>query len=122
MADEGIDDHHVFPVAWLERSGIKVARNRDCVLNRTLIHRTSNQMISDRAPSDYLAEIRATPGFPFEAVLTSHGLPAGADSALLQDDYEAFLAWRQEWLWKQIQRVTGVTVPADLEVDETDPS
>jgi hypothetical protein len=40
----------------------------------------------------------------------------------LQDDYEAFLAWRQEWLWKQIQRVTGVTVPADLEVDETDPS
>ena len=60
------------------------ARTRDCVLNRTLIDRTTNQMISDRAPSDYLAEIRNTPGFPFDAVLASHGLPTGADSPLLE--------------------------------------
>lgn len=120
MADEGIDDHHVFPAAYLERRGIALARARDCVLNRTLIDRTTNQMISDRAPSDYLAEIRRTPGFPFEAVLASHGLPAGADSALLKDDYEAFLTWRQERLWKEIQRVTGVTVAADLEADDKD--
>ena len=92
MAEEGIDDHHVFPAAYLERRGVAPARMRDCVLNRTLIDRTTNQMISDRAPSDYLAEIRNTPGFPFDAVLTSHGLPAGADSPLLRDDYEAFLA------------------------------
>ena len=120
MADEGIDDHHVFPAAYLERRGIAPARTRDCVLNRTLIDRTTNQMISDRAPSDYLAEIRGTPGFPFGAVLASHGLPAGADSALLKDDYEAFLTWRQDRLWKEIQRVTGVTVAADLEADDKD--
>ena len=91
---------------------------RDCVLNRTLIDRTTNQMISDRAPSDYLAEIRSTTGFPFAAVLTSHGLPAGADSPLLHDNYEAFLAGRQEHLWCEIQRVTGATVAADLEADQ----
>jgi hypothetical protein len=72
-------------------------------------------MISDRAPSDYLAEIRGTAGFPFEAVLASHGLPAGADSPLLKDNYEAFLTWRQDRLWHEIQRVTGATAPADLE-------
>lgn len=115
MTDEGIDDHHLFPAAYLERRGVVPARVRDCVLNRTLIDRTTNQMISDRAPSDYLAEIRHTVGFPFESVLSSHGLPPAADSPLLNDDFEAFLTWRQERLWKEIQRVTGVTTAADLE-------
>ncbi len=120
MAEEGIDDHHVFPAAYLEHRGVAPARVRDCVLNRTLIDRTSNQMISDRAPSDYLAEIKSTAGFPFVAVLTSHCLPAGVDSPLLRDDYEAFLAWRQEHLWQEIQRATGATVAADLEADDRD--
>lgn len=118
MAEQGIDDHHVFPAAYLARQGVSLARQRDCVLNRTLIDRTTNQMISDRAPSGYLAEIRRTPGFPFVPVLTSHGLPAAADSALLQDDYEGFLSWRQEHLWQEVQRVTGTTIAADLEADD----
>lgn len=122
MTDEGIDDHHVFPAAYLERHGVTPARTRDCVLNRTLIDRTTNQMISDRAPSDYLAEIRNTPGFPFDVVLASHGLPADAASPLLRDDYEAFLAWRQDRLWQEIRRVTGVTEAADLEADDMDPA
>lgn len=117
MAEQGIDDHHIFPSAYLERRGITSARVRDCVLNRTLIDRTTNQMINDRAPSDYLAEIRATPGFPFEAILASHGLPAVADSPLLDDNFEPFLAWRQEWLWREIQRVTGLVAASDLEAD-----
>ena len=120
MTEEGIDDHHIFPAAYLERCGVAPARIRDCVLNRTLIDRTTNQMISDRAPSDYLAEIRNTPGFPFEAVLASHGLPADADSPLLRDNYEGFLVWRQERLWKEIRRVTGATVATDLEADDKD--
>jgi hypothetical protein len=37
---------------------------------------------------------------------------------LLRDDYEAFLGWRQERLWQEIQRCTGATVAADLESDE----
>ena len=120
MAEEGIDDHHVFPAAYLERSGIAQARMRDCVLNRTLIDRTTNQMISDRAPSDYLADIRNTSGFPFENVLASHLLPAGADSPLLCDHYENFLAWRQEHMWQEVRRVTGATVAADLEANHDD--
>ncbi len=120
MAEEGIDDHHVFPAAYLEGREIAPARRRDCVLNRTLIDRTTNQMIGARAPSDYLAEIRDTAGFPFEEVLASHGLPAGSDSPLLRDDYEAFLLQRQERLWREIQRVTGATEAADLEADDKD--
>ena len=118
MAEEGIDDHHVFPAAYL--GDVVPTRQRDCVLNRTLIDRTTNQMICARAPADYLAEMRDTPGFPFEEVLESHGLPAGLDSPLLRDDFDEFLDVRQERLWQNIRRVTGATVASDLEVDDKD--
>jgi len=119
MNEQGIDDHHVFPDDFLQKKkGVTVARTRDCVLNRTLIDRTTNQMISNRAPSAYLADIRKTPGFPFDAVLASHCLPTGETSALWSDDYEAFLAWRQDRLWQEIQRVTGLAQAADLEMDD----
>lgn len=120
MREQGIDDHHVFPAKFLERKkGVTLARMRDCVLNRTLIDRTTNQMISDRAPSKYMAEIRDTPGFPFETVLASHCLPTGPDTPFWSDDYDAFLDWREGRLWQEIQRATGVVEAADLEVGET---
>jgi hypothetical protein len=72
-------------------------------------------MISDRAPSDYLTEMRNTPGFPFELVIASHRLPQAADSPLLRDDYEPFLTWRQQRLWQDIKAATGVTDASDLE-------
>jgi hypothetical protein len=121
MNDEGIDDHHVFPANYLEtKKGVTIARHRDCILNRTLIDRTTNQMISNRAPSDYLREIRNTPGFPFDAVLTSHCLPTGDDSPLWSNDFAKFITWRQERLWQEIQRVTGLDVADDLEADESE--
>jgi hypothetical protein len=118
--DEGIDDHHVFPAKFLENQGVTSTRTRDCVLNRTLIDRTTNQMISARAPSQYLAEIRNTPGFPFEAVLASQCLPTGDNAPFWHDDYETFLLWRQERLWRDIRRVTGVVDATDLEGNEVE--
>jgi len=122
MTEQGIDDHHLFPAAYLERNKVTISRLRDCVLNRTLIDRTTNQMISDRAPSDYMAEIRDTAGFPFDTVLTSHILPSAAGSPLLGDNFDAFLAWRQERLWQEIKRVTGLEKAADLEAAEEEVS
>lgn len=121
IEDAGIDDHHVFPSDFLaKQKGIKSARQRDCVLNRTLIDRTTNHMISNRAPSDYMKEIRATKGFPFDSVLNSHFLPTGDESPFWTDDYDSFLTWRQGQLWEEIKRVTGATLAADLEADEED--
>jgi hypothetical protein len=34
--------------------------------------------------------------------------------------YEAFLEWRQERLWREICRVIGATVAADLEANDDD--
>lgn len=111
IEQEGIDDHHIFPAAYLQKEkGISETKRRDCVLNRTLIDRTTNQMISDRAPSKYLDDIKKTQNFPFDSVLASHCLPTGNDSPLMNDDFEAFLTWRQNRLWKEIRRVTGLKV------------
>lgn len=118
IGNEGIDDHHIFPADFLEKQkDIKLARTRDCVLNRTLIDRTTNQMISNRAPSDYLTEILNTEGFPFDAILSSHCLPTGDNAPFWTDDYDAFLAWREARLWQEIKLVTGIIDATDLEAD-----
>ena len=116
ILEEGIDDHHIFPADFLEtKKGVSLARLRDCVINRTLIDRTTNQMISNRAPSDYLKEIRDTDNFPFDAVLQSHCMPTGDNAPFWSDDYESFLEWRQQRLWQEIQRATGVAEATNLE-------
>lgn len=109
VADEGIDDHHVFPDHYLEAvKGVGSSKLRDCILNRTLIDRTTNQMIGARAPSDYLSEMRNTNAFPFEEILSSHRLPVGPQAPYWDDDYEAFLLFRQALIWRDIIRVTGM--------------
>jgi hypothetical protein len=34
----------------------------------------------------------------------------------LSDDFEAFLMWRQEKLWIEIQRVTGLKAASEMQV------
>ena len=119
MVEQGIDDHHVFPASYLkDEQGITIARIRDCILNRTLIDRTTNQIIGKRPPSVYVLEIKATVGFPFESVLRSHLLPFGDSSPFWTDDYEGFLTFRQQKLWREIKRVTGLTQASDLETED----
>jgi len=121
MNEQGIDDHHIFPDDFLQKQkAVKLSRLRDCVLNRTLIDRTTNQMINNRPPSEYLADIRKSQGFPFNEVLSSHCLPTDAASPLWSDDYDVFLAWRQERIWQEIRRATGLTESADLEAEEVE--
>lgn len=102
-----VDDHHIFPNKFLERQGVP-PRLRDCVLNHTLIDRATNIRISARAPSKYMAEIREERGIPkFRELLNSHLLPTGAKSPFWDDDFEAFLDWRQDRIWEEIKQVTG---------------
>ena len=108
LASNGIDDHHIFPAKFLEDRGLDT-RQRDCVLNRCLIDSTTNQRISCRAPSDYMAELRDEPGFPMETVLASHLIPHGEESGLWADDFEIFLSQRQKLLAAAIAAVTLTT-------------
>jgi hypothetical protein len=103
LATNGIDDHHIFPAKFLEDRGFD-SRQRDCVLNRCLVDSATNQRISCSAPSTYMAELRDEPGFPMQAVLSSHLIPHGPESGLWSDDDERFLQQRQELVAAAIEK------------------
>lgn len=119
LASMGVDDHHVFPRAHLVRS--KARHEPDSVLNHTLIDRLTNIVISDKAPSTYLAEMREALGGKLDRILTSHGLPCEVDGVLWRDDFEAFLDWREQHLATQLQEVTGLDLVNDRPVGAAKP-
>jgi hypothetical protein len=123
MDAHGVDDHHVFPKAYLNPAGEPPKHETelvDCILNRTLIDRATNIRIGKRAPSDYLADIRKKldalpplgPQTRFSRLLSSHLLPASEDAALLNDDFAGFLAARSAALVERIEAATGTSVAA----------
>ncbi len=119
IIEHSVDDHHVFPQAYLDRQGV-LARLRDCVLNRTLIDRTTNRRIADRAPADYMAQIRTSLGADkFQELLRSHQLPGDQESPLWGNDFERIPAWRQDVLWQASQQVTGITKATDMMLEES---
>lgn len=109
LLDTGnVDDHHVFPDAFLRAQGVSEGKRRDCVLNRTLIDRATNQSLSSRNPKDYFREMRTRLGEnTFDQLLDSHLLPAGEESPLLAADHPAFLEWRCKRIGQVIKEATG---------------
>ncbi|MHB8660091.1 MAG: hypothetical protein ACYC91_19560 [Solirubrobacteraceae bacterium] len=105
IAEKKIDDHHVFPRAYLREVGH--GSEVDSVLNHALINRETNVRISKNPPSRYLTEIRAAIGTDLDTVLASHLLPHEPDSPLEQDDYDDFLNWRLENLHELLLTNTG---------------
>ncbi|MEJ7784536.1 MAG: DUF262 domain-containing protein [Solirubrobacteraceae bacterium] len=100
-----VDDHHVFPRAYLRDIGRQA--ELDSVLNHCLIDRETNARIGKKAPSAYLGEIRAVLGDDLDRVLASHQLPIGQNSPLLTDDFDGFLTWRIDQLAEAIAENCG---------------
>ncbi len=100
-----LDDHHVFPRAYLAKSpdGLKYERNEiNCILNRTLIASSTNRRISRSKPSDYLQ--RLIPDGERERILGTHFIDAVAMQAMGANDYDAFLAAREKAVLTEIRR------------------
>jgi hypothetical protein len=112
-----IDDHHVFPQGYLKDIGR--ASETDSVLNHALIDRSTNIRILKRAPSSYLREIRDEIGGDLDRILASHHLPTGEHNPLGNDDYDGFLAWRQERLHDELLARTGTRPERTKPVDPT---
>ncbi|MEU5198905.1 DUF262 domain-containing protein [Streptomyces scabiei] len=106
VSESKIDSHHIFPKAYLKRQGSE--ESSELVLNRSLIDAETNRIIKDRAPSVYLAEMAETYGADkLRSVLASHAIGSDDSSAVIRDDYEAFLGERLEIVVKMVERVTG---------------
>lgn len=56
---EGIDIHHVFPVAWCRGADPRIPRGlHDSIINKTPIDATTNRMLGGQGPSRYLPRLR----------------------------------------------------------------
>lgn len=109
IIEHHVDDHHIFPASYLDRHGI-AARLRDCILNRTLIDRKTNMSISNRAPSQYMHDIRSALGHEsFVNLLQSHLIPSDHNAPIWTDTFDTFLDQRQAAIGQEIHRVTQGT-------------
>lgn len=102
-----VDDHHIFPQAFLKEKKVD-ADLRDCILNRTYIDRLTNRSLKKRAPSDYFSSLRRDHGInEAKQLMESHFIPSGDDSPIFRDDFDSFIALRDEALRKRIESVTS---------------
>jgi hypothetical protein len=125
IASRQVDDHHIFPRAYLnppDRDPAYPQQLVDCILNRTLIDAESNRRIGKRPPDEYMVDIRTelepVAAGAFEAVLDSHLLPGGPDSPLMKADFHAFLDWREKRLAAEIAKLTETAVPVTEPSDD----
>jgi hypothetical protein len=101
-----VDDHHIFPKSYLMNvKSIKDKTVINCVINRTLIDRETNKMISAKAPSDYVSNLKAP---NLALVLDSHLIPSDLNGPLYRDDYESFLNARAELIAAKVNEVTSL--------------
>jgi hypothetical protein len=104
--DGEIESHHVFPEAWCKQQGIPAARY-NCLLNRTPLKRDTNRFIGFQPPSVYLARLVKEQGIAkkrVDEILRSHSI---GPQTLWNDDFEAFLASRQENISLLIEKTMG---------------
>jgi hypothetical protein len=110
IEENGIDDHHIFPNAFLNATTTYPQAEIDAIVNRTMIDSETNKRIGKNPPSKYLDKIASAWGNPaiLDQVLSSHQLPTGEKSSLRRDDFESFRNERAETLYRLIIDATSL--------------
>jgi hypothetical protein len=94
IAFHELEDHHIFPQAFLrDEFGLK-GDEVNTILNKTLITAAANRRISRKSPSQYLQDV--IPAAHREEILRSHLIGPEAQAAMEQNDYSAFLKAREK--------------------------
>ena len=107
---ENVDIHHIFPQEWCKKRGIKPGVY-DSIINKTPLSYRTNRILGGVSPSDYLAKLEngntTTPPIDrtkLDRYLESHLINP---TLLRTDDFDAFMADRQQQLLTLIERATG---------------
>jgi hypothetical protein len=114
-----LQDHHIFPRAYLRRHGVTKRIEVNTIANRTLISNETNNRIKDKAPADYLTDPGILPDASRDALLKPHfiddatcTIALSATEGLSNEDaasiYRRFLQAREEEIIQEIRRVCGV--------------
>lgn len=114
IEESHIDDHHIFPKGYLQDSPPDDTRLEeyeiDCILNRTLIDKETNQRIGIKQPSVYLKDIRdqlkeySGDSGVLENILSSHHMPTEFNSPLWRDNFFEFRKMREKALASLVEQ------------------
>jgi hypothetical protein len=113
--EQGVESHHIFPVAWCRKYGID-PKKYNCLVNRTPLSAKTNKKIGSKAPSVYLKEFEMSGTSPekLDDMLRSHAIEP---SLLRNDDIERFFTARTKALMELIEKAMGQ--PLTIEAFET---
>jgi hypothetical protein len=116
---QDLEDHHIFPKGFLKRHGLTKKAEVNSVVNRTLISDVTNGRIRDKAPSDYLRDVRVFPLGACSDLLTPHFLD-GPVKRILESTreelsnteataaYEEFRSAREALIVSEIRKACGI--------------
>jgi hypothetical protein len=114
-----LQDHHIFPQAYLKRHDITKRVDINTIANRTLISNETNGKIKDKAPADYLTDSGIVRSDAAASLLTPHfidettlPLALAALEELPNEDaadlYGRFVQAREASIIQEIRRVCGI--------------
>src|SRR3954469_10498695 len=118
-----LQDHHIFPQAYLKRHGVTKRVDVNTIANRTLISNETNGKIKDKAPAQYLEDTAVFPSGSRRDLVEPHFLeevalqPMQQATEELSDEelaslYERFLMAREAAIINEIRRACGITAAA----------
>ncbi len=129
---QALQDHHVFPQAYLKRHGITKRVDVNTIANRTLISDETNGKIKDKAPAAYLSDDEIFPSGALDDLMEPHfiddsTLPIMRDAVeelsndQIADFYGRFVQARQAAIIEEIRRACGVAAAPSGTADEDEP-
>jgi hypothetical protein len=115
--DETVVIHHIVPRARRQKNGI--ARERyDTIISKTPLSSKTNRIVRGDAPSIFLARL-SKQGTASDTAIDTHIESHLIDPLLLQfDDFDGFIAGRQEALPGLIEAATGNAIYRGVATDE----
>ena len=115
-----LEDHHIFPKAYLKDHDLKKRAEINTIVNRTLIGRKTNGIIKKRCPSEYLSMREVIAPKRGLDVLKPHFIEDDALRAMqdttpesdgsVPGTYERFLQARERSIVTEIRRVCSIEV------------
>jgi hypothetical protein len=103
------DIHHIFPEKWSKDRNLDRSQ-WDSIINKTPLAAATNRAIGGVAPTEYLPRVQSRDQLSadeVDAVISTHGIDA---ASLRNDDFEAHLTHRKEFLIGLIEATMGKSV------------
>jgi hypothetical protein len=98
--------HHIFPKAFLERSGV-TAEKAEVQANLCLLSRGNNRDIWYSRPAVYFKIVEENLGSKLHDVLASNLISSDAYAACLREDYDVFIEERAKTIRQKIRELVN---------------